>query len=1060
MAKTTRILPFHALICLLVGLAASVSAQERDPWQDHTVFRLHKLEPHATFFPYENRNLALSGARASSARFLSLDGLWKFHFALKPDKRSRDFYLNSFDPAAWADIKVPANWEVEGYDRPVYLDEKYPFDTHWPDAPQDYNPVGSYRRNFEVPATWLSADQQIVLHLGAVNSAVYVWVNGQEVGYSEDSKTPAEFDITAYARAGANSVCLQVFRWSDASYLESQDMLKLSGIEREVFVYARPRLGIADFGVRAGLDAGYRNGLLKVQVDIRHPADAGWRSGSLEVELFDDAAGMKSVFTQKKQLGAAAVKAGQTLLNFQTTLPEVRTWTAETPHLYTLLMTLRDARGRVLEVVPTRIGFRSVDMRDGLLLVNGKPVKIRGVNRHEAHALQGHALSAEVLEQDIALMKQCNINAVRTSHYPNQPYWYELCDRYGLYVIDEANIESQPLAENEATKIGNERSWLPAHLDRVRNMWMRDKNHPSIILWSLGNESGDGFIFDSLYQWLHRQDPTRYVVYEPAGLQAYTDVYSPMYARIPKIIEYAESKPKRPLILCEYAHVMGNSGGNLQDYWDAIDHYPVLQGGFIWEWADQGLLYTNEKGIRYKAYGHDYHPDLPTDGCFINKGLVDGLRAPVPHYWEAKKVYQPFKITAVDAAKGIFEIENKYAFLGLEHLNLHWELTRNGYSTAKGNMPAPPAKPGEKRQFTVPIGKIGNLPGEYYLKITALTNRPLPLLPAGFEVGFEQLPLGNPYESLAQSLRQAAPIGMEKRGTRLRLTGQQFSMLFDTLSGELLEYLYQGKKMISSGPRPNFWRAPTDNDLGNKMQIWGKIWQEAGPARRLTDFEVNFRMINLVETRVAYRLDSAKATVFLHYRIYGDGAVKIDYRYLPDPGVSLPRIPRVGLALTLPQEFQFMEWYGRGPHESYWDRKTSAAIGRYKGRIWDQFYPYTRPQESGNKTDVRWMRLTNADGLGLEMRSAEHPLSSSAWPFAQDDLDYAPGDGNSASGLVPNVSKHGADIFPRDFITWNIDLLQMGVGGDNSWGAPVHDVYTIPADKEWTYGFWLTPVKR
>ena len=1048
------------LLCLLL-LGRKAAAQTPDPWQDHTVFRINKIDPHATLFPFENRELALSGERERSARYRSLNGLWKFHFAFKPADRPAGFYEEKYDAGAWADIPVPANWEVQGYDHPIYLDEKYAFDTHWPAAPLDYNPVGSYRRSFEPPAGW-QPGRRLFLHLGAVNSAVYVWVNGRQVGYSEDSKTPAEFDITDYARSGPNTLALQVFRWCDGSYLEAQDMLKVSGIEREVFVYTRPDVGIFDCFARAGLDAAYRHGTFDLRVELRRFAGGKPRKGLLEVQLFDDDAGMTPVYVEKKTFKAAdfTAKNGQAAqLSFSTTLQNVRQWSAEAPHRYTMLLTLKDARGKVLETNATQIGFRSVEMRGGLLLVNGKAVKIKGVNRHEAHALLGHALTPAILVRDIELMKQCNINAVRTSHYPNAPLWYELCDRYGLYVIDEANIESQPLAENEATKIGNEMSWLPAHIDRVRNMWERDKNHPSIILWSLGNESNDGAIFDSLYHWLHRHDPTRFVAYEPAKLLPYTDIFSPMYARIPKLLEYAKGRPDRPLIMCEYAHVMGNSGGNLQDYWDVIERYDCLQGGFIWEWADQGLLYTNEKGIRYKAYGHDYHPTLPTDGCFINKGLVDGLREPVPHYWEAKKVYQPFRIRATDTP-GEYEIENKYAFINLGHLNWYWEITGDGSTPARGFLPAQNIGPGEKGRISVDISAMGKLPGDFFLKISARANQPLPGLPVGFEVGFEQFPLKNTYENWASPVRPIPPMEVKTSGNIVRVTGRDFSLEFDSLSGELKNYFFKGSKLLDRGPQPNFWRAPTDNDLGNKMHEWGQVWQSAGADRRLKSFATHLRAGGgMLEVETVFALPAAGAELLLQYVVKGDGAVRVSYEYRPAAGQKLPGIPRIGLALTLPQEFQFLEWFGRGPHESYWDRKTSAAVGQYRGRVWEQFYPYTRPQESGNKTDVRRMRLTNAEGRGLEMRRPSEPLSGSAWPFAQSDLDFELGQSASASGLVPNVSKHGADVFPRDFITWNLDLRQMGVGGDNSWGAPVHEEYTIAPDRVWKYSFELWPVE-
>lgn len=1042
---------FVVLVMMKIWLPG-LEAQNKDPWQDHTVFRINKADPHAQLFPYEDDRLALQNDPAQSQRYLLLNGLWKFHFAKKPADRPQDFFQENYNTSNWADIPVPSNWEVQGYDHPIYLDEKYAFDTQWPAAPQEYNPVGSYRRNFEVPVGWLGG-QRIFLHLGAVNSAVYVWVNGRQVGYSEDSKTPAEFDVTDYVRAGANSLSLQVFRWCDGSYLEAQDMLKVSGIERDIYLFCRPSIAVYDFFVKAGLDNDYQHGILDLSVQLRRLALNAPKNGIVEIALLDDQKGLKTIYSDIRHFN---IDSGDSLLtHFYTKILNPRQWSAEIPNLYTLLITLKNnGSTEVLEALSCKVGFRTVEIKNSQLHINGRPIKIKGVNRHEAHALQGHVITPDIMLRDIQMMKQCNINAVRTSHYPNNPLWYELADKYGLYVIDEANIESQPLAEDEATKIGNEMSWLPAHQDRIRNMWERDKNHPSVIIWSLGNESNDGAIFDSLYHWLHRHDNTRYVAYEPAKLQPYTDIYSPMYARIPKLIEYAQSNPSRPLIMCEYAHVMGNSGGNLQDYWDVIEKYPVLQGGFIWEWADQGLLYTNEKGVRYKAYGHDYHPDLPTDGCFINKGLVDGLRQPVPHYWEAKKVYQPVKFRMIDGDKGVFEIENKYTFSNLEHLNIRWEVTVNGKPQAQGAMKMPDVNPGQKAQFNIPIKDTD---GECFIKISAVTNRPLPFLPTGFEIAFDQMQLKEAIVSESAQTGKTHPLKLHKSVHTIKITGKDFSVLFNRQNGEIIDYTYQGIKLLKQGPRPNFWRAPTDNDLGAKMHEWAKVWQQAGDHKKLLKLSIDESSDEQVLISAEYDLPDVESNLMLTYRVFTDGAIEVSYTFTPRRS-DLPKIPRVGLSMTLPQAFQFMEWYGRGPHESYWDRKTSAAVGIYKGTVPDQFYAYTRPQESGNKTDVRWMRLTNTTGIGLEVSHRKELLSVSAWPYSQSDLDFEVSKSASASGLVPNVSKHGADLFTRDFITWNIDLLQMGVGGDNSWGAPVHEEYTIKP-QQWSYSFKLKGVK-
>lgn len=1034
-------------ICIAIG--SNVFAQ-RDPWQDHTVFRINKEEPHATFFSYDNVAQAVGDEKEKSSWYQSLNGLWKFNFAKRPADRPEGFYKETFDVTAWDNIKVPANWEVEGYDHPIYLDEKYPFDTHWPDAPQDYNPVGSYRRTFELRDAWQG--REVFLHLGAVNSAVYVWINGMQVGYSEDSKTPAEFDITRYLKTGTNTVALQVFRWSDGSYLEAQDMLKVSGIERDVYLYATPKIKVSDFFVKAGLDEAYQDGKLLVNVQFRNLTTKTFK-GVVEVSLLGDKDNLKTVWNTEQSL---QIVPGKPLsISLPQTIPHPRKWTAETPELYTIVMVLKGADKKIVEVVSDKIGFRTVQIKNAQLLVNGKAIKIKGVNRHEAHATQGHYITKEIMLRDIELMKAANINAVRGCHYPNSPVWYDLMDQYGFYVIDEANIESQPLASEDSTKLGNEMSWLPAHVDRTRNMFERDKNHPSIIIWSLGNESGDGPVFDSTYHWLHRHDNTRPVAYEPAKLHSYTDIFSPMYARIPQIVEYAKSNPTRPLIMCEYAHVMGNSGGNLQDYWNEIEKYPVLQGGFIWEWSDQGLQYTNSKGVKYMAYGHDYHPDLPTDGAFINKGLVSGLREPIPHYYEVKKVYQPVSFQAVNPAGGEFEVRNKYVFSDLGKLSFQWQLMADGVVISKGWLNKVEALPGAATRVKISLPPFApSDTAEYILKLSAHINSDVPFLPVGFEVAWEQFVLNE--RRVTSPLPSVAKLKTVKTKTDVAVSGADFSVTFNLSSGTLSDFTFKTKKLLRTPLSPQFWRAPTDNDLGNNMQVWAAVWKDAGNNAKLTSCRIEKETANEVIVSSKFYLPMVESTVEVRYTVRPLAEVQVEYHFLPGSN-ALPDLPRLGMQFTMPQEFQYMAWYGRGPHESYADRKTGAPVGVYKGMLWDQVYLYPRPQEAGNKTDVRWMTLTNFDGTGLKLVAGDQLLSSSAWPFSQDELDFKAGKGQSASGLVPNVSKHSDDVVQRDFVTWNIDLLQMGVGGDNSWGAPVHDAYRIKP-VEYRYAFVLKGV--
>lgn len=880
--------------CLALFFAATIAQAQRDPWQDHTVFRINKEEPHASLFPFENKEAAMNGSMESSTWYLSLNGIWKFNFVLKPADRPRDFYTADFDVTQWDDIKVPANWEVEGYDRPIYLDEKYPFDTKWPDAPQDYNPVGSYKRSFELPASW--KDRQIFIHFGAVNSAFYIWINGIQVGYSEDSKTPAEFDITKYVRAGSNSVALQVFRWSDGSYLEAQDMLKLSGIERSVYLFSTPKMHVFDYFFKGDLDDKYEDGLLSLSVQIKNYGQEE-TTCLVETSLLDNSQNFKTIFTRSQKVKISSQKSGRIFFNDK--IINVSKWTAETPHLYSLLISLKDPKGTTLEVISNPVGFRKIEVKNAQLLVNGKAVKIKGVNRHEAEAVHGHVLSKEVMLQDIELMKKANINAVRGSHYPNSVEWHHLMDHYGFYVVDEANNESQPLALEESTKLGKEMSWLPAFINRTRNMFERDKNHPSIIMWSPGNESGDGPLFDSAYHWLHRHDDTRPVMYEPAKLLSYTDVYCPMYAKIPEIVAYAKGNPDRPLIMCEYAHMMGNSGGNLQDYWDEIEKYPSLQGGFIWEWADQGLLYTNQLGVKYMAYGHDYHPDLPTDGAFINKGLVNGYRKPVPHYYEVKKVYQPISFHALYVADGEFEVENKYTFSSLKGVKICWEISADGLPIGKGSLDNIHAGPGERTKIKIPLPGFKSAEKELIVKLSAVVSEGKPFLPVGHELAWEQFIIQERINSFTPG---KGTVTFSESNLGFKVAGEDFSVFINKNTGYLSGYRFKNKELIASQLQPQFWRAPTDNDLGNNMQEWASIWKEAADQIRLNLCTILKKTTNEVIIQSQFVVSKTESLLSLTYTVYPQGEVKIDYHFTAGKK-PLPDIPRIGVTLKCHTNF-------------------------------------------------------------------------------------------------------------------------------------------------------------
>ena len=1038
---------FISTLLILWSCAPKERWEKQDLHSDHTVFGVNKLAPRASFFAYETEALAAKEQPDSSERYLSLNGTWRFNWTRSPRERVKDFYRVDLDDSHWDSIPVPANWEVEGYGYPIYLDERYPFSTSWPDAPQDYNPVGTYRHRFTVPERWTG--QQIILHFAGAKSAMYLYINGQFAGYSQGSKTPAEFDISSLLSPGENLLAIQMYRWSDASYLESQDMLRMSGIEREVYLYAKPQLALADFHVFAGLDETYHDGVFKVQAAIENRSETAAQR-QMEIRLSD---GDLLLFEKEQSLD---ILPGALIgINSETLLKAVKQWSAETPQLYTLQLQLLDPlHPGNNQYVQKQIGFRSVEIKNSQLLVNGRVITIRGVDRHETDPFSGHVVSRASMEKDMALMKQYNINAVRTSHYPNHPYWLELCDRYGLYVIDEANIESHPLALEESTQLGNEMSWLPAHQDRLERMYYRDRNHPSILIWSLGNEAGEGELFRSLYQWLKNVDSSRPVQYEPAGMDDYTDIFCPMYPRPESLEAYGENNPTKPAIMIEYAHAMGNSVGNLQDYWDIIDRYPSLQGGFIWDWVDQSLEYKDAQGKPYLAYGHDYHPDLPTDGNFLNNGLVDPYRNPHPHLYEVKKVYQPASFRWKPESSSL-EITNKNVFAPLRQMALLWTLLENGVEVQKGVVEELHIEPGESADFRIKLIPFSEAK-EYILRTELSITKPDGLLEAGHEMAFEQFVLqGYTAPESPDGNEEALKLLQEK--DQIRILNAQTELILDKLSGEILCWTYQGELITEQPIRPNFWRAPTDNDLGNGMFQWAAIWQQATEESMPIMTDPPVLSTGLVSYSLEYQLPGQIASLKVSYSLSPEGALEVDYQFKPNSD-TLPNIPRLGMSLFLPETFTEISWYGRGPHETYWDRKSSGKIGLYHGTIKEQFHRYSRPQETGNKTDIRWMAVSSHE-LTLKVHPTDqYLLNGSVWPFNTAELDYVEGKdgGQSASGLVPVSNRHGAEIKFGPTVQWNIDHLQMGVGGDTSWGRPVHEEYTIPAEI-YNYSFVIVP---
>jgi len=1046
-----KIIP-TSLACLL--LIAATAGQTPAPkagvpeWENPRIFSVNAEPMHATFIPYADRASALRNDPSASPLYKSLNGTWKYLWVPKPGDVPADFFQPAFAAAGWLDIPVPANVELLGHGIPIYVNSSYewvkpPAQPNPPNIPHDNNPTSCYRRTFTVPDGW--KDKQVLVHFGAVKSAFYVWINGRKIGYSEDSKTPAEWDITAYLIPGANTIALQVLRWSDGSYLECQDFFRLSGIERDVYLYAAPKVRIRDFWAQAGLDDSYRDGVLKVIVDLKNKT-ANLRGGKAKVEMTLLDAGGVSLLTQAKTIDLNAKSDGT--VTFEGTIPNPPKWTAETPNLHTVVLSLADASGKTTEWAAAKTGFRRVEIRDGVLLVNGRRILLKGVNRHEHDPITGHVISEESMRRDIELMKQFNINAVRTCHYPDDPRWYELCDEYGIYLVDEANIESHGMGYGERSLAKNP-DWGPAHLDRTIRMVERDKNHPSVIIWSLGNEAGDGINFEATSAWIHGRDASRPVQYERAELKPHTDIVCPMYARIESLEAYALKKQSRPYILCEYAHAMGNSTGNLQDYWNVIEKYDQLQGAFVWDWVDQSYLKTSDTGAKFYAYGGDWGPPgTPSDDDFCCNGLVASDRTPHPGLWEIKKVYQSVKIdqTRADAGRRAILVRNAYAFIDLSGFKVEWDLAADGGTPiAQGVIESLDLGPGASRIYPLDIPETAPKPGsEIFLNVRVVTKAAAPLLPKGHIVAAEQFRdiVVRPAQTAAAPVFPTLKLTQTPAAATIESAG--FSIAFDKATGLLTSWTAQGTPLIINGPAPNFWRAPTDNDFGNRMPSRLAVWRKTGANRIVESFEAKQAGPAEVTVSVGYDLKDVQGKTTIVYRILGTGDVLIDARFTT-AARNLPEIPRLGLTAALPKAFSTVKWFGRGPQDNYVDRKTGAFVGLYSAEVKDGLVPYVSIQEYGNRTDVRWVALTDANGTGV-LAVGRPQLDFSARPYTDEDLTQE-----------KRAAKHPYEIAQRDFVSLDLDYGQMGVGGDDSWGAQPHAQYLLRG-RDYTFKLRLRPL--
>lgn len=1030
-------------------------------WEDLSVNTVNTVEPHASMISHPDNISALKAGWRESVNVMPLDGKWKFNYSSKPAERPYWFFRDDFDTRSWGEITVPSTWEREGYGIAYYVNSGYTFPVNPPFIDHSDNPVGSYKRSFTLPSDW--KDKEIFLNFDGVSSAFYVWINGEKVGYSEDSKTTSEFNITPFLKKGKNYIAVEVYRYCDGSYLECQDFFRLSGIQRSVWLHARPKTFIRDYFARPGLVNNYTDGHLDLKVELAgtEKKSSGVR---LEASLYDGETKMFGETRDIEQVDSMAV------VSLAAEIPDIKQWSAESPSLYTLVITLADSRGRILESVSSRIGFRTSEVKDGRFLVNGKAITLKGTNMHEHDPVNGHTIDEALMLKDIRLMKMNNINAVRTSHYPQPERFYELCDEYGLYLIGEANIESHGIGYHPDITLAARPEWLGQHMFRTVRMVERDKNHPSVIIWSLGNEAGDGQNFVATYKWIKGRDDSRPVQYERAEkstrtTERHTDIWCPMYPSPEEVEAYAlnEGKPgfDRPYIMCEYAHSMGNSTGNLQDYWDVIDRYGILQGGFIWDWVDQGLLETSEDGEEYFAYGGDFGPvGSPSDGNFCCNGLVGPDRIPHPALTEVKKVYQYVGFRAADLSKGLVTITNKYDFTNLSFFTINWEVLANGVLFSSGHLNQMNIDPGDSVTVEIPCGVTTPAPGtEYHLNLHVSRADEWGLVPQDHMYASEQMLL--PFHATAEALPEEtlAIIDTRTEGTDLTVAGEDFEVVFDMSTGIMKSYKAGGQELILSGPRPDFWRAPTDNDYGNGMEKRDAPWREAGSKAVLKSAHISQPGMGSAGVKFTFDIpgNGGKkiAELVTDYTVHAGGTVDVSFDFRKTD-MNLEEIPRVGMQMILPVRFTDLSWFGRGPHENYIDRKTSAFVGLYESSVADQYVPYVRPQENGYRTDTRWLNITDENGRGLRFEG--QPLFSfAALNYLHEDFESQ----GNLSGYRPDaklVNRHISDVIPRDLVAVNIDYGQMGVGGDDSWGARTHPEYCLLAS-EYNYSFRMVPLK-
>ncbi|WP_455997198.1 glycoside hydrolase family 2 TIM barrel-domain containing protein [Phocaeicola barnesiae] len=1075
-------------------------------WKDIQTVSVNREAPRSTFMTYADREQAATMKYEQSPYYQLLNGTWKFYYVDSYKQLPEDITsTTSLD--GWKDIQVPGNWEVQGFGTAIYTNHGYEFQPRNPQPPAlpEQNPVGVYRREITVPADWDGRD--IYLHIAGAKSGCYVYVNGKEVGYNEDSKNPAEYLINDYLQPGKNVLTLKIFRWSTGSYLECQDFWRMSGIERDVFLYSQPKASVNDFRITSTLDDTYKNGIFRLAIDLKNH-QTNTANLAVSYTLVDKDG--KTVSESEQTVSVPSDKLST--VNFQQQLPDVQTWTSEAPNLYKLFMTVKE-NGKVTEVIPYHVGFRRIEIKEidqkagngknyVVLLVNGQPIKLRGVNIHEHNPETGHYVPEELMRKDFELMKRHNINTVRLCHYPQDRRFYELCDEYGLYVYDEANIESHGMYYDlrKGGTLGNNPEWLKPHMYRTINMFERNKNYPSVTFWSLGNEAGNGYNFYQTYLWVKEADKdimNRPVNYERAQWEWNSDMYVPQYPSAGWLEQIGQRGSDRPVAPSEYAHAMGNSTGSLWDQWKAIYKYPNLQGGYIWDWVDQGILTHDENGRPFWAYGGDFGTNMPSDGNFCCNGIVSPDRTLHPAMNEVKYAHQYVGFEPVDLSKGVFKVQNRYYFTNLKKYLITYQVKANDKVIRNGKVSLDIA-PQESQELTVNVNglepKVGT---EYFVNFSVTTVEPEPLVPIGYELAHEQFRL--PIEPVARTFATDGPaLKCSTDGNLLKVSSSRLNFVFDKESGIVTSYKVKGTEYFDKGfgIQPNFWRAPNDNDYGSQEPKRLQIWKQSSKDFRVVEATLDMDGKDAV-LKATYLLAAGNLYIAT-YRIHPSGVVKADYTFTSTemeanktelseatlmatftPGNDALRkessklvVPRIGIRFRLPVHMNQVTYFGRGPEENYIDRNNGTLVGLYKNTADNMYFPYVRPQENGHHTDTRWLSL-GKKGKGLTIY-ADNTIGFNALRNSVEDFDGEEAthrdyqwnnrdaeelkhDVATAKNIKPRQT-HINDITPRDFVEVCVDMKQMGVGGYDSWGAIPDPQYLLPANKEYQWGFTIVPM--